>query len=371
MYSWQEKRLSDFSKFHCCSNINKVERLSLWFLSLFLFQFLKVLSGILFCFVQLFLWFFFWVKVVEIKEKTKNKHTVDVLNGKKSFFHNKSKKYQTESFSLAFYCEKLQRQAKNTKKSFCLVTRHHLALFFLPTKHHNSPNICSCCTHYNVLRWNTALNCFFSVITKAKQQQNKLNEEETQSKQTSFQLTWIILFLSLFCFSKINLSSYFLLTLVISFLLLVSFSILDSLLFNTFRSICEDISAPRKLFTQQNKTERNSNVIPWAKKKKRLHFYCIFCCVKQYLLLFWHKNILTSEQFCLKWKTKFGVFCWYFRQSVGWVIWCLGGQNKTNNDHSKLLVSLVKQLGDQIGIMIGTENTKKDWSIQTLFLKVK
>ena len=35
--------------------------------------------------------------------------------------------------------------------------------------------------------------------------------------------------------------------------------------------ICENISAPREIFTQQNKNWRNSNIIQWSKKKKRAY----------------------------------------------------------------------------------------------------
>ena len=49
----------------------------------------------------------------------------------------------------------------------------------------------------------------------------------------------------------------------------------------------------QKLFTQQNKTERKSNIVQSSKKRKRVCFSCICCWVKDQLLLFWHRNVLT------------------------------------------------------------------------------
>ena len=50
--------------------------------------------------------------------------------------------------------------------------------------------------------------------------------------------------------------------------------------------ICEDISAPRKLFTQQNKTEETQISSNHQRKKKRVHFSCICDWAKKHLLLF-------------------------------------------------------------------------------------
>ena len=89
-----------------------------------------------------------------------------------------------------------------------------------------------------------------------------------------------------------------------NFVLFLEFCIL----FN-FLNICSDIFSgadsfsaeqkafqqSRKLFTQQNKTERNTNIIQWQKgKKKKVQFLLHLVLHEKHLLLFWHRNIRSS-----------------------------------------------------------------------------
>ena len=70
---------------------------------------------------------------------------------------------------------------------------------------------------------------------------------------------------------------------------------------------CEDIFAPRKLFTQQNKTEETQISSNDQRKKKRECIFLAFVFGKKHLFLFCHRNILTTEK-KIKVSEK-GVFC--------------------------------------------------------------
>ena len=55
--------------------------------------------------------------------------------------------------------------------------------------------------------------------------------------------------------------------------------------------ICKNISVPRQLFTQQNKTEEAQISSNHQMKKEKSAFFLHLFLEKQHLLLFWHRNI--------------------------------------------------------------------------------
>ena len=202
MYSWQEKRLSDFSKFIAAQISIKLKDCRCDFCRCFVFNSWKYCQEYFFVLFSCFFGFSFGLRLLKSKKKQRTNTLLMFWMGKNLSFTT-NQKYQTELFSLTFYCEKLQRQAKNNKKLFVL-WQDMILLFFCQqsiTIHQIFVRVALITTFWDEIQlWIVS----FLSLQKAKQQQNKLSARRgTKSKQTSFQLTWIILFLSLFCFSKI------------------------------------------------------------------------------------------------------------------------------------------------------------------------
>ena len=186
--------------------------------------------------------------------------------------------------------------------------------------------------------WDEIQLWIVSFLSLQKQSDNKTNwmqEEETKIKQTNLQLAWIILSLSLFCFSKMNFSSYFLSW-------RCSFRWIACLACNSWQFVVQHFQihlwghfCSKKAFHSTKQNWKRSNVIQWAKKKKESAILAFVIAWKNICLCFDNKgNILTSAQFCLKWKTKLVFFVGIFTKVVGWVIWCLRKKNKQNQQWS-------------------------------------
>ena len=265
-----------------------------------------------------FFGFSFGLRLLKSKKKQRTNTLLMFWMGKNLSFTTNQKNTKLNHFLWRFIVRNCKGKPKITKNLFVL-SQYITLLFFFANKASQFTKYLFVLHSLQRFEMKYSFELFLFCHYK-KQSNNKTNwmqEEETKSKQTSFQLTWIILFLSLFCFSKINLSSYFLLTLFISFWI-------ACFVFNSWQFVVQHFQihlwgyfCSKKAFHSTKQNWKKLKCHPMSKEKENIAFL-LHLLLRETIFAF-----VLTQKYPHIWtvlfgrKTKFGVLCWYFRQSVG------------------------------------------------------